>query len=89
LATINNQVQLADRFVGPNCIVAWRNRKEGVHNGGGGHQFYDGIARASSSPALPHIANGNDMVAILDVITPHMMKMFDGIKLGQPPGELD
>src|SRR6185312_15378076 len=40
LAKLNHEVHLADKLVGPNCIVAWRHRKGGVYKGGGAHQFY-------------------------------------------------
>src|ERR1700719_2001756 len=44
LANLNNNVHLkiADKSVGPRCIVAWRHSKGGVHRGGGGQQFYSG-----------------------------------------------
>jgi hypothetical protein len=40
LAKLNNKVHLADKKVGPHCLVAWQHRKGGVRNGGGGHQCY-------------------------------------------------
>jgi hypothetical protein len=64
LANLNHAVHLADKTVGPRCVVVWRHRKEGVHKGGGGHQFYSGTTRDASSPALPTIGVGMDIEAI-------------------------
>jgi hypothetical protein len=79
--------------VGPRCIVAWRHRKDGVHNGGGGHQFYTGVTRDTSSSGLPTIANGMDVGAICDAVSPHMFshmtKLLDAQRTGQPAMELN
>jgi hypothetical protein len=63
LASMNYEVHLgtSDKSVGPRCVVAWRHRKGGIHNGGGGHQFYTGTAREPNVPCLPAIVNGLDM----------------------------
>lgn len=91
LARLNNEVHLGvtDKSVGPCCIVAWRNRKEGVHKGGGGHKFYTGTKRDASSSSLPSIANGMDVNAIIGVIMPHVAKMFEAMLEGKPENELD
>jgi hypothetical protein len=91
LANLNYKVHLAtvDKAVGPSCIVAWRYRKEGVHKGGGGHQFYTGTTRDSSSPVLPTIANGMDIRALVGVIMPQMAEMFDEMQAGEPPRHPD
>jgi hypothetical protein len=91
LATLNNEVHegIRDGFVGPRCIVAWRHRQHGVHNGGGGHQFFTGSARDPSCPSLPTIANGMDVSALVEVIMPHTMKLFEAMRQGQPTQELD
>ncbi|HSG15108.1 MAG TPA: hypothetical protein VLE70_02145, partial [Anaerolineae bacterium] len=55
LATLNNKVHLdmADGSVGPRCVVVWRYRKDGVHGGGGGQQYYTGTQRDADNPSLP------------------------------------
>jgi hypothetical protein len=91
MANLNNEVHLGvpDKSVGPRCIVAWRHRKGGVHKGGGGQQFYTGATRDASSSSLPTIANGMDIHALVGVMMPHMTKMFEGMRAGQPAKELD
>jgi hypothetical protein len=84
LARLNNQVYLRDKdkSVGPSCIVAWRHREGGIHNGGGGHQFYTGTSRDSSSPFLPTISNGLDVHALIGVFMPHVSKHLEALKAG-------
>lgn len=91
LARLNNEVHLGvpDKSVGPRCIVAWRNTKEGAHKGGGGHQFYTGTTRDASSRSLPTIANGMDVSALLGVIMPHAAKTLEAMRAGEPTKELD
>lgn len=91
LAALNNDVHLGvrDGSVGPRCIVAWRHRKNGIHKGGGGHQFYTGTERDGSSPSLPTIANGMDVSALVEVMMPRMMKMFEGMRPGEPAKDWD
>jgi hypothetical protein len=74
LAKLNNEVHLGtpDQSVGPRCIVAWRHRKEGVHQGGGSHQFYTGATRDVSSLALPTVVQGMDLEAIIASIMPRV-----------------
>jgi len=91
LANLNHLVHIGtpDMSVGPNCIVAWRHRKEGVHKGGGAHQFYAGTARDPNSVALPIIANGMDVRALVEVVMPQMTKFMESIQQGQTPPDLD
>lgn len=91
LASLNDEVHLgvSDRSVGPRCIVAWRNRKEGVHKGGGGHLFYTGTTRDASSPILPTIANGMDVSALCRVLMPHTIKTLDAMRSGEQVKDLD
>ncbi len=91
LASLNSEVHLgiSDKSVGPRCTVAWRNRKEGVHKGGGGHRFYTGTTRDANSLPLPTIANGMDVSALAGVMMPHMSKMMEAMQAGDPPKELD
>lgn len=79
LAALNNEVYLGlkDKSVGPRCIVAWRHKKNGVHKGGGGHQFYTGAIRDINSPCLPTICAGLDIKAYCDHMTPRMLRMFE------------
>jgi len=88
LAWLNNEVHKHDRLVGARCIVAWRNRRHSVHNGGGGHQFYTGEIRDQESPALPSIVYGRDMRAFLGVIAPPAFARLRAMGEGRPdPGE--
>lgn len=91
LASLNNEVHVGirDGSVGPRCIVAWRHRKNGVHKGGGGHQFFTGNERDSSSPSLPTIANGMDVSGLVEVMMPRTMKMFEAMREGRPAPEWD
>ena len=71
LASLNYRVHLSDNSVGPNCIVAWRNRKGGVHKGGGGDQFYIGTTKDPKPlPLLPIIAGGFDIPAYHSALFP-------------------
>lgn len=91
LSNLNYEVHMgvSDKSVGPRCIVAWRNRQEGIHKGGGGHHFYTGTTRDASSPSLPTIANGTDLSALLGVLMPHTSKMFEAMRVGEPTKEMD
>lgn len=79
----------ADGTVGPRCIVAWRHNKSGMHKGGGGHQFYDGIKHAGNTDALPCIANGIDVQALVQALMPHTMEQMSALLTGRPGVELD
>jgi hypothetical protein len=91
LANLNNEVHLgiSDKSVGPRCVVAWRHRKGGVRKGGGAHQFYTGTTRDSSCPSLPTIGGGMDIEAVVTALTPHMNKMREAMRAGQPTPELN
>src|SRR5208337_2302050 len=84
LANLNYQVHLADKYVGPRCVVVWRHRKGGVHNGGGGQQFYSGTTRDANPAGFPLIAVGMDIQAIENVLIPHMLKRLEVKRTGQP-----
>jgi len=90
LARLNHEVHLAmkDQSVGPRCTVAWRLRKGGRHQGGGGHQFYTGTERDSSSPSLPTIVTGIDLSALVEVMMPHFQGQLRETGAGRQ-GELD
>lgn len=91
LANLNNDVHLTvpDKSVGPRCIVAWRYRKGGVHDGGGGHRYYTGPVRDRSSPSLPTISRGADLNAIVEAIAPQAMKRLEAMLKGEPTEDLD
>jgi hypothetical protein len=90
LATINFRVHQAEPTVGPRCVVAWRHRKQGVHKGGGAHQFYSGLARENGgADQLPTIANGGDVSALLRAIMPQMMEQMAALQAGKPAPEID
>jgi hypothetical protein len=91
LANLNYEVHLGirDKSVGPRCIVAWRYRKEGrVQNGGGAHQCYTGTTRdASGSPPFPVILGGMDFQAVARVLMPRFLKRVEAMRAGQPTPE--
>jgi hypothetical protein len=91
LATLNYEVHLgvSDNSVGPSCIVVWRNRKEGIYKGGGAHQFYTGTTRDVDIPSLPKIANGVDISAVIDVLTPRLFPILQAMQGGEPANSLD
>lgn len=90
LASLNNEVHagIIDKSVGPRCIVVWRNRKGGAHNGGGGLQFYTGTTRDASS-SLPTIINGLDLQAHGSVLRRQAAKMLEAMIAGEPAKELN
>lgn len=79
LSKINYDVSknISDKTVGPNCIVIWRNRRQGVHKGGGSHKFYTGDVADKNSPAIPALVGGMDVKAITDILLPMHMKHFE------------
>jgi len=91
LASLNNEVYsgIHDKSVGPRCIVAWRHRKEGIHGGGGAHQFYTGTTRDTNSSGLPSIANGMDVQALASLTMAHMSPLLSTMLAGEPAKELD
>jgi hypothetical protein len=91
LAGVNHTAHLntPDGTVGPRCIVAWRHNKLGAHKGGGGHQFYDGTQRTGDTGALPTIANGMDLQALVQITMPHMVAQLDAMRTGGTARELD
>lgn len=91
LASLNclTHANTVDGSVGPRSIVVWRHAKSGVHRGGGAHQFYDGLTRQPDSGALPTIANGMDVQALVGAVMPHMLEQFRTRSEGQAPLEID
>lgn len=79
MAALNYKVHSIDKLVGPRCIVAWRNRKKGVHKGGGAHRFYFGTSLDVSSSTIPTICNGIDLNAVIAVTKPYIIKWFKEI----------
>jgi hypothetical protein len=80
--------QVSDKSVGPRCIVAWRNKKVGLHKGGGGHQAYVGTTRADT-PLIPTVGAGMAVHEIIGTMMPHMTEMFEAMRAGQPAKEPD
>jgi hypothetical protein len=91
LANLNYEIHLGldDKTVGPNCIVAWHHRKNGVHKGGGGQRFYTGTTRAESSNGFPVIVAGMALNPIMKVMMPHIRKYFAATNAGKRAPELD
>ncbi len=73
---------MADRSVGPRCIVAWRHRRRRSLKGGGGHQYYTASRHDTNNPALPAISRGMDSRAVSHVIwtsyMPQLAAMLNG-----------
>jgi hypothetical protein len=91
LAELNDEAQLHihDKTVGPRCIVAWRNSKGGSKGGGGGHRLYTNAIAEDDTVAIPMIANGIDVQALVKVIAPSTMKMLDAMLDDKPVPEVD
>jgi hypothetical protein len=91
LASLNHEVHraVADASVGPRCIVSWRFRKGGVHQGGGGHYGYTGTTRDPQTPDVPTIAGGIDVSALVGMLMPHATKMFEDMKVGEENRGMD
>jgi hypothetical protein len=85
LADINFRVHRAEPTVGPRCVVVWRHRKQGVHKGGGAHQFYNGVAREhdGADGQLPTIGNGIDIQALIRAMMPQMMEQMEALRAGK------
>lgn len=90
LAKLNNTVHLEMRSngnnsVGPRCIISWRFRKAGIHEGGGGHQFYTGEVRDAASPALPSLVThlGARLDILLEAMTPDLYMHFEAQLAGK------
>lgn len=91
LAKLNHQVhsEIPDKSVGPRCIIAWRNRKNGIHKGGGGHAFFTGTARDANTPHLPHVCVGLDAGAILPILLKTSMARFEAMRKGHPVDDVE
>lgn len=91
LAVINELAHRStvDGTVGSRCIVVWRHNKSGIYKGGGGHQFYEGTKRTGDSGALPTIANGLDVQALVQAMMPQMLEQMSALRTGRPGGDID
>jgi len=82
-AQLNERVHAVDPFVGSKCIVAWRNRKKGVHKGGGNHHHLNGTTQDSDGGGfIPTIGNGTDIIAMIAPLWESMMASVKAL----PPG---
>jgi hypothetical protein len=92
-AALNHEVHrnLESGSVGPRCIVAWRNGRDGARRGGGGHCYYTGTTRENDTDplSLPIIGSGMDVRALLTVMMPHYVRTMEELMAGQPATELD
>jgi hypothetical protein len=84
-AKLNLEVSAKDQSVGPNCIVAWRYRREGSFKGGGAHQFFEGT-KPAGGPGFPSNLNGTDMSAVMNVMWPFVQEVFADMKAGVQSG---
>jgi hypothetical protein len=87
LAKLNNEVHLgvADKSVGPRCIVMWQHRKGRVHKGGSGLQLYTGATREMNSLFLPTIVNGMEIHPLLKLV---MRRGIEWTESGHPEEQL-
>lgn len=83
LACLNMQVSNKVDSVGPQCIVVWRNRRDGAHHSGGGHQFYTGVDRDATSVSLPTIGGSLPIHEIVKVLFPHIRKAAEPFLRGE------
>ena len=51
--------------------------------------MYTGTTRDANSAALPTIATGMDVQAIVSAMMPHMSKMHEAMLAGEPAKDLD
>ena len=86
-AALNNSVSesISDNSVGNRCIIAYRNRKNGIYNGGGKHYYFTCTTREKGSPALPTIGSGMDIRAIANMLMPISQEQLDPILKGEKP----
>jgi hypothetical protein len=89
LAALNFKVHQAEQTVGPRCIVAWRNKKTGIHRGGGGHRYYTKTERERDTPAMPNIAGGSDWTAVINLLKPYMQEMMEATIASKEAPQLD
>lgn len=92
LASLNLEVSkgISDKSVGPHCIVAWRNKKGGIHKIRGSHQSYTKAIRDNGSTSIPTIGMGNDLEAFFGVLEPRMAKvLLESLQTCEPPELLD
>lgn len=80
LASLAFDTSRKETTVGPSSIVVWRYRDGRQFKGGGGHQFYrDGI-RILGDASIPTISRGQDTIAMIDAILPHMLDEHGRLK---------
>ncbi|WP_162918246.1 hypothetical protein [Taklimakanibacter deserti] len=86
LAKLNDEVHngTPDGTVGPRCVVVWRNRVDGIYQGGGGHQFFISGKREREKPPLPSISCGMDVEAVFNALLPHMKEHLSAALKGKP-----
>ena len=92
MAKLNSYVyrSMSKKTVGPRCIVAWRNRKGGIHKMGGANQLYTGTKREQgsfedfASSGIPTVSHGYDVEGIMRATMPQIMKqMMEGMATGK------
>jgi hypothetical protein len=86
LAKLNFSVHqnTADGTVGPRCIVAWRNKKNGTQKGGDGHRAYTNEKVDRDLPFLASNSCGLDVSALANAFGTHMIKRFKEREAGEP-----
>jgi hypothetical protein len=91
LALLNLQVHhgIADKTVGPSCIVVWRYRREGIHQGGGAHASYTGRTRDANTPSVPTIGSGMDINALARISVKHFERLLEAHRAGEADPQLD
>jgi hypothetical protein len=81
LAKLNQAISAREATVSPSCIVTWR--LGGV--GGGGHGMFTGNQQEPHCPAIPTIARGMDLGAIIGAMLPHVLPNLQAMMKGEQP----
>lgn len=90
LAALNYEAHQAvrDGSVGPRSIVAWRRRPDArLAISNAGSQFYTGVNRDPVSEAIPAIANGMDVQAIVGIYWEQLQRWI--ANGGSAPGAIE
>lgn len=88
LANLIRKVSSSDCLVGPDSIVAWKNRRE-EGRGGGAHQEYVNGVRSEECIPLPSIGNGTDEKQLADLMMHLLMRDIEIVPGEAPRMKLD
>lgn len=89
LARLCVEVSSRDESVGPNCVIAVRNRPNHAQKWGNTHWCYANGIQDSANCRVPFIMQGLDLRAVADVIMPSFEAAADPFFNGGEMGEID